>query len=179
MERVFTPLTVNYGKLYDEIKGQEFFKPNPRPLQERSEKNYCKFHGLRHHATEDCKSFKHYVEILIKQGLLGQYVRAPQQTQEIAQVAKEPMVIIPAVFCDEDVPEYSTRETRKKIEQICAVYELSHGARAVPQVAKAGDIVFSSVDLAKVILPHNDPLIIHVYFGGKQIRESWLTMQRT
>ena len=31
-------------------------------------------------------------------------------------------------------------------------------------------IVFSSADLAKVILPHNDPLVIHVYFGAKQIR---------
>ena len=65
-------------RLLQVIKDKPYFtdpKPMGRDPKARNQKLRCAFHKERGHLTENCKTFKKYLEDLVEQGHLTEYIK--------------------------------------------------------------------------------------------------------
>ncbi|KAK8951022.1 hypothetical protein KSP39_PZI003144 [Platanthera zijinensis] len=74
--REYTPLNTSRTNVFYAIQGKEALrKPRPLPKNTGDQTKYCEFHHGQGHDTEDCSKLKEEIEYLIKQGLLGRFLR--------------------------------------------------------------------------------------------------------
>ena len=69
----FTPLNQTPTFILDKVWGLEFFqKPTPMrtPADKRDGSRFCQYHERVGHNTDECISLKHFIERMIKKGLL-------------------------------------------------------------------------------------------------------------
>ncbi|KAK8951451.1 hypothetical protein KSP39_PZI003208 [Platanthera zijinensis] len=74
--RDYTPLNTSMTNVFHAIQGNEALR-RPRPLAKNTgdQTKYCEFHRGQGHDTEDCSKLKKEIEYLVKQGLLGRFLR--------------------------------------------------------------------------------------------------------
>lgn len=73
----FTPLNQSPSFILDKVRSLELFqKPTPMrtPAEKRDGSRFCHYHESVGHHTDECISLKHFIERIIKRGLLGEFL---------------------------------------------------------------------------------------------------------
>ena len=73
----FTVFSMPREDILKEIRGKPFFT-DPPPMWtsagDRDSSKHCDYHGTHEHTTESCNSLKHFLERLLRQGHINQYL---------------------------------------------------------------------------------------------------------
>lgn len=79
-KRSSIPLTFNRAILFEKLKGWSNF-PNSKDDCHKSNK-YCKYHKDYAHLTKHCRELTVYINYLVLQGELDEYVKNPRDHQQ-------------------------------------------------------------------------------------------------
>ena len=174
------PLTLTYEKLLlvvCELPGFRWPGPIRSNPMERDRSKKCVYHKNHGHTTEACRSLHLLVENLLKEGHLKQYVRATAKNGEPSRdhgprAPTAPVrVVINYIPLDE---EYNSKRKRQRLLRSATVRE--HKSSIRPGLASGsvhpinGPIVFPAIDLAQVLQPHQDALVLTLGIGDFDVK---------
>ncbi|XP_048435487.1 uncharacterized protein LOC125475159 [Pyrus x bretschneideri] len=78
--KMYTKFSVSINQILRDLKDKPWFKPLP-PIRGNSSKmeqtKYCAFHRSSRHTTNNCTTWKRYIEQLVKEGKCDQFVDRP------------------------------------------------------------------------------------------------------
>jgi len=85
MGQYFTSLRLSINEVFNAIKDQQWVRPS-KPIQynltlPRTEE-YCSFHDRKRHKTIHCSSPQWYLEELVHQRFLKEYILAPEHPSD-------------------------------------------------------------------------------------------------
>uniref|UniRef100_A0A2N9G037 Integrase catalytic domain-containing protein n=1 Tax=Fagus sylvatica TaxID=28930 RepID=A0A2N9G037_FAGSY len=148
----------------------------PRWLETRSfreSKPYFAYHREKGHLTENCRNYKGFLEELVRNGHLRQFVddTKHQQQQDHAPKPKVPIGIIDVIHsharADNLRAETWTTAHLREVFQVC------EGATPAPKRLRketTEEIIFIDRDLERVQLPHSDALVVTMQIGNFDIK---------
>ena len=88
MEKYFTPLRLPINEVFNAIKDQQWVK-RLKPIQYNPillrVEEYYSYHDSKGHQTIHCRSFLKYLEELVCQGFLKEYILTPGTTSDARQ----------------------------------------------------------------------------------------------
>lgn len=178
-----TPLTTTYEKLLPIIQNLPGFRW-PRAIRsnpsERDRNKKCAYHKDHGHTTETCRSLHYLVEDLLKAGHLKQYIRTTSKGEESSHGhgPRAPSALVRAVInymhggsLDD---EYNSKRKRQRLLRAATVHE--HISSIQPGLVDGsvhpidGAIVFPTIDIARVLQPHRDALILTLGVGDFDVK---------
>ncbi|XP_057512776.1 uncharacterized protein LOC130794833 [Actinidia eriantha] len=150
----------------------------------RNQRWKCSYHGEKGHKTENCRALKAFLEQLVRDGHLKEFVddektRAEATEAETATGPDRGENEIEAMDTeDEDLPLGTIHmirgpshpnlknKIRSEIRMIRQMHEVL-SVRSMPKKMKAAEaekecITFSRADLERVQHPHSDPLVVQL-----------------
>ncbi|XP_059658756.1 uncharacterized protein LOC132305090 [Cornus florida] len=139
-EELVTPLKVTLARLYQENK-DKFRPPLPirQPLEQRDKSKHCAFHFDFGHQTNECRNLRRQVEMLITRGELAiRIINAIHGRPEH----------------DESDELLRTRLRQAQIKRRIGSVNTLHQQIASTQIK------FDRIDLLRVQIPHEDPLVV-------------------
>uniref|UniRef100_A0A2N9FR62 Uncharacterized protein n=1 Tax=Fagus sylvatica TaxID=28930 RepID=A0A2N9FR62_FAGSY len=172
------------------IKAEPFFvwPPKlPRDPAALNQRPMCSYHRERGHLTENCYKFKSFLEQLVSDGHLSEYVNPSLTEQEKVKHSESrpgssgtaPTGVIHVILsplCTSINPA-SYRSDIQKAFHLRQSYRISDSAHLVTKLCSEdhvmsvnGTISFSDSDLHDVQLPHNDPLVITLRIGNYDVK---------
>ena len=183
-------------KLLARIRDKPYFK-KPQPMggdpRRRNQRWKCSYHGEKGHRTESCRALKSFLEELVHDGHLKEFVdnektqaRAAETEVERRPDREEREMDETADADDEDLPlgtihmiggpndpslEGKVRSEIRMIKQMHEVFLV----RPAPKKQKTDEVrkecvTFTKADLERVQHPHSDPLVIQLRIGGYEVR---------
>jgi hypothetical protein len=107
---IYTPLNASHEHILTECYNAEFKEANikfpkqvpTKPAQDKTK--WCRYHRAHGHVTEECIHLKDAIEVLIRQGKLGRFIREESPRQRTRQTANV-----------EDHPPASSGQETKKV----------------------------------------------------------------
>ena len=139
----------------------------------RESKPYCAYHKERGHLTENCRNYKAFLEELVRNGHLRQFVddTKHEQQRDHAPKPKVPIGIIDVIHsrARADNLRAETRTTAHLRE----VFQVCEGATPAPKRLRnetTEEIIFTDRDLEGVQLPHSDALVVTMQIGNFDVR---------
>jgi hypothetical protein len=173
------------------IKGEPFFVWQPKlpsDLAARDQKLQCSYHRDKGHLTENYHKFKTYLEKLVSDGHLGEYIDSnltePKGrglvSNRSGNLGAAPIGVIHVILkplCT-SILSVSFRSDLQKTAHLRQSFGLSDSAHLAPkscsEVPKSSNqqvISFSNGDLRDVQLPHSDPLVITLEIGNYDVKK--------
>ena len=165
------PTTRNYSKfsvpihqILRNVKDEPWFKPPKQLIGDASKldhSKYCAFHRGPGHTTENCYTWKSYLEKLVKDGKVDRYLDKPAaQLRRNTEREQEPpakTIRINGIFAESEYLGATSSSKRRRIQQ----------ATLISQVQMAGALLgpiigFTEQDAEGVDLPHEDALVVSV-----------------
>lgn len=167
-EPTFTVFSMPREDILKEIRNKPFFSP-PAPMwtapEKRDSTEHCDYHGTHGHSTESCKSLKYFLERLLRQGHMNQYL---------------PRQIVNPDYPNGNVSGVGTSQTDKGKNVINVVFG---GSQTPPQMDVGGihlihsgteannTITFTDEDFEGVDPDHNEALVVSVEIGNNIIKK--------
>ncbi|XP_057493157.1 uncharacterized protein LOC130778645 [Actinidia eriantha] len=183
-------------KLLARIRDKPYFK-KPEPMggdpKRRNQRWRCSYHGEKGHKTESCRALKAFLEQLVQDGHLKEFVdhektrveaveaeanRRPDRVREMSEEAAD--------VEDEDLPlgtihmiggpndpglESKIRSEIRMIKQMHEVLSVQSLSKKLKTAETERDcITFSRADLERVQHPHSDPLVVQLRIGGYDVK---------
>ncbi|KAM1667662.1 hypothetical protein ACFX1Q_046599 [Malus domestica] len=165
------PMTNNYSKfsipihqILRDVKNEPWFKL-PRQSKGDTSKldhtKYCAFHRGPGHTTNDCYTWKNYLEKLVKEGKVDRYLDKPaEQPKRNADGDEEPptkTIRINGIFAESEHLGATNNSKKRKIQQALLISQV-HAVDTQP-----GPIIgFTDQDAEGVDFPHDDALVVSV-----------------
>uniref|UniRef100_A0A2N9GP06 Uncharacterized protein n=1 Tax=Fagus sylvatica TaxID=28930 RepID=A0A2N9GP06_FAGSY len=177
-------------RILEKIKAEPFFVWPPKLPGDpaaRNQRPMCSYHRERGHLTENCYKFKSFLEQLVSDGHLSEYVNPSLTEQEKVKHSESrpgssgtaPTGVIHVILsplCNSINPA-SYRSDIQKAFHLRQSYRISDSAHLVTKLCSEhhvmsvnGTISFSDSDLHDVQLPHNDPLVITLRIGNYDVK---------
>ena len=102
----YTELNANRAEVFQANEGRVHFR-KPFPIRKertkRDQNKYCRYHRDVGHDTNDCHELKDEIEDLIRQGKLGNYVRAPREDRARSRSPRQRNNLPPAPEVQGDI----------------------------------------------------------------------------
>ncbi|PSS21414.1 Mediator of RNA polymerase II transcription subunit 13-like [Actinidia chinensis var. chinensis] len=164
-------------KLLARIKDKPYFKKS-EPMggnpKRRNQRWRCSYHGEKGHRTENYRALKAFLEQLVHDGHLKEFVDNEKTRVEAAeteanrrpdQVGAEMEEAADAE--DEDLP-LGTIHMIRQMHEVLLVQSLSKKMKVAE--AEGECVTFSRADLERVQHPHLDPLVVQLRIGGYDVK---------
>ena len=183
-------------KLLARIRDKPYFK-KPEPMggdpKRRNQRWRCSYHGEKGHKTEGCRALRAFLEQLVRDGHLKEFVdneksrtgavetevdkRTDRREREVEDAADAedsdlPLGTIHMIGGPNDPSlEGKIRNEIRMIKQMQEVLSV----QAMPKKMKMAEvdkecITFSKADLERVQHPHSDPLVVQLRIGGYDVK---------
>ncbi|GFS32499.1 hypothetical protein Acr_00g0023020 [Actinidia rufa] len=180
----------------DGIRDKPYFK-KPEPMGgDPKRRNQCwrfSYHGEKGHKTENCRALKAFLEQLVHDGHLKEFVddektraqaaeteanrrhdRVREEVEEVADVEDEdlPLGTIHMTGGPND-PSLESK-IQNEIRMIRQMHEVL-SVQSLPKKIKTAEterecVTFSRADLERVQHPHSDPLVVQLRIGGYDVK---------
>ncbi|XP_050139017.1 uncharacterized protein LOC126615250 [Malus sylvestris] len=165
------PMTNNYSKfsipihqILRDVKNEPWFKLPKQSKGDTSKLDhtkYCAFHRGPGHTTNDCYTWKNYLEKLVKEGKVDRYLDKPaEQQKRNADGDEEPptkTIRINGIFAESEHLGATNNSKKRKIQQALLISQV-HAVDTQP-----GPIIgFTEQDAEGVDFPHDDALVVSV-----------------
>ncbi|GFY85297.1 hypothetical protein Acr_04g0000350 [Actinidia rufa] len=183
-------------KLLARIRDKPYFKksePMGGDPKRRNQRWRCSYHGEKGHKTENCRALKAFLEQLVHDGHLKEFVdnektraevaeaeanrrpdRVREETEEAADAEDEdlPLGTIHMIGGPND-PSLESK-IRNEIRMIKQMHEVL-SVQSLPKKIKTAEterecVTFSRADLKRVQHPHLDPLVVQLRIGGYDVK---------
>ncbi|XP_050157458.1 uncharacterized protein LOC126631341 [Malus sylvestris] len=122
---------------------------------------YCAFHQGPSHTTNDCYTWKNYLEKLVKEGKVDRYLDKPAAQQKMnADDAEKPptkMIQINGIFVESEHLGAANNSKKKKIQQTLLISQVQ-----VVDTQLGPIIGFIEQDAEDVDFSHDDALVVSV-----------------
>uniref|UniRef100_A0A2N9HMM7 Uncharacterized protein n=1 Tax=Fagus sylvatica TaxID=28930 RepID=A0A2N9HMM7_FAGSY len=134
---------------------------------------YCAYHRKKGHLTESCRHYKAFLEELVRDGHLHQFVDGakPQQQREHIPKPKAPIGTIDVIHSHARANDLRA-ETRAAVH-LREVFQVSESVTPVPKRLRkemTEEIIFTDRDLEGVQLPHSDALVVTMQIGDFEVK---------
>nr|XP_028959317.1 uncharacterized protein LOC114825127 [Malus domestica] len=164
-------MTNNYSKfsipihqILRDVKNDPWFKLPKQSKGDTSKLDhtkYCAFHRGPGHTTNDCYTWKNYLEKLVKEGKVDRYLDKPaEQQKRNADGDEEPptkTIRINGIFAESEHLGATNNSKKRKIQQALLISQV-HAVDTQP-----GPIIgFTEQDAEGVDFPHDDALVVSV-----------------
>ncbi|GFZ00954.1 hypothetical protein Acr_14g0005890 [Actinidia rufa] len=183
-------------KLLARIRDKPYFK-KPEPMggdpKRQNQCWRCSYHGEKGHKTENCRALKAFLEQLVHDGHLKEFVddektrakaaeveanrrpnRVREETEETADPEDEdlPLGTIQMIGGPND-PSLESK-IRSEIRMIKRMHEVL-SVQTLPKKIKTAEtgrdcVTFSRAELERVQHPHSDPLVMQLRIGGYDVK---------
>ncbi|XP_070667581.1 uncharacterized protein [Malus domestica] len=165
------PMTNNYSKfsipihqILRDIKNEPWFKLPKQSKGDTSKLDhtkYCAFHRGPGHTTNDCYTWKNYLEKLVKEGKVDRYLDKPnEQPKKNADGDEEPptkMIRINGIFAESEHLGATNNSKERKIQHALLISQVQ-----VVDTQPGPIIGFTEQDAEGVDFPHDDALVVSV-----------------
>ncbi|XP_025607961.1 uncharacterized protein [Arachis hypogaea] len=170
----YTPLRVFLVDVYREIRHTERLPP-PRPIKNKkggSRSEYCEYHKLYGHSTNDCYNLKNVIEKLAREGQFDIYLRKKsdhhgkrKRDQEdrrdpLPQTPERHIYMISGGFSRGGLTKLSRKRHLKEVYQV---------RDELPDLLT---ISFTKKDGQGIISGHNDPVVITMILTNAHLRRT-------
>ena len=140
----------------------------------RESKPFCAYHRERGHLTENCRTYKGFLEGLVRDGHLCQFVDDTKNRQQWdhAPKPKDPIGIIEVIHSHARAANLRA-ETRMAayLREVFHVYEGVTPAPKRLRKESTEEITFTDHDLEGVQLPHFDSLVVTMRVGNFDVKK--------
>ncbi|GFZ09869.1 hypothetical protein Acr_21g0004680 [Actinidia rufa] len=183
-------------KLLARIRDKPYFKkaePMGGDPKRQNQRWRCSYHGEKGHKIENCRALKAFLEQLVHDGHLKEFVdnektrteaaeaeangrpdRVKEETKEAANAEDEdiPLGTIHMIGGPND-PNLESK-IRSEIRMIKQMHEVL-SVQSLPKKIKTAEterecVTFSMADLERVQHPHSDPLVVQLRIGGYDVK---------
>ncbi|GFZ01188.1 hypothetical protein Acr_14g0008230 [Actinidia rufa] len=157
-------------KLLARIRDKPYFK-KPEPMggdpKRRNQRWRCSYHGEKGHKTENCRALKAFLEQLVHDGHLKEFVDDVKTRAEAAEIETI-----------EGPTEAGRRQRRQQTQRMKTCPWQMHevlSVQAPPKKIKTAEterdyVTFSRAELERVQHPHSDPLVVQLRIGGYDVK---------
>jgi hypothetical protein len=163
-------------RILPQIKDKPYFvwptKMGGDPIFKES-KPFCTYHREKAHLTENCRNYKAFLEELVLDGHLRQFIDSTkhQQQREHVPKPKAPVGTIDVIH------SYSWADNLRAETRTAAhlreVFQVSKGITPVLKRLKKEtmeEIIFTDRDLEGVQLPHSNALVVTMQIGNFEVK---------
>ncbi|XP_015940200.1 uncharacterized protein LOC107465743 [Arachis duranensis] len=174
----YTPLRVSLVDVYREIYNTEKIPP-PRPIKHKrgggNRTEYCEYHRIYGHSTNECFDLKNVIEKLEREGRLDRYLankanepRKKRRDEEDGQTERPPHTperhvhIINGGFAGGGISKSACKRHLKE------VYHVREGDGSL----NLPTITFTQEDAAGIILGHDDPMVITIILANANLHRT-------
>ncbi|XP_015944279.1 uncharacterized protein LOC107469410 [Arachis duranensis] len=158
----YTPLKVSLGDVYREICNTERLPP-PRPIKNKkggSCVDYCEYHKMYSHSTNNCYDLKNVIERLAREGRLDRYLMERSDNHRKRKRDDEDRRDPPPQTPERYIHMISggfaggglTKSSRKR--HLKRVYQVENESPDLPTIS------FTKEDGQGIMLGHDDPVVI-------------------
>ncbi|XP_015960835.1 uncharacterized protein LOC107484806 [Arachis duranensis] len=174
----YTPLRVSLVEVYIEVCHTKKILP-PRPLKSKKEggnrTEYCEYHRIYGHPTNECLDLKNVIEKLVREGRLDWYLasktdepRKRRRDEEVSRT-KRPLRtlerhvhMIHGGFAGGGITESSHKRNLKDLYHV-------EGGEEAPELPT---ITFTKEDAAGVISGYDDPMLITIILANANLHRT-------
>ncbi|XP_028055799.1 uncharacterized protein LOC114259965 [Camellia sinensis] len=177
---ITTVFKIPIYRILSEIRGEPFVRwPAKLGSTQRgfNSRHRCTFHEERGHRTEDCLPLKQYLEELVVAGHLDQYIdegvkAAPLGQTEpngLAALDAAPQGVINVIHGIKLTRVCELRGMIKKAEHMREVLSVQPAVKK-EKTEEKDILTFSSKDLERIQVPHNEALVVTLRVKGFDIK---------
>ncbi|XP_059635808.1 uncharacterized protein LOC132277990 [Cornus florida] len=146
-------------------------QPMKQPLEQRDKSKHCAYHRDYGHSTNDCRSLRRQVKILIARGELADYLVTKEyvKPREVypRKVEGTQVKVIHAIHGRSEDDQESEEVYRSRLRATHKLRKIS----SVNAIASGSiNIGFGDGDLSRVQFPHEDPLVISLLVANCMIK---------
>ncbi|KAM1040669.1 hypothetical protein ACFX2C_029929 [Malus domestica] len=160
----YSKFSISIHQILRDIKNEPWFKLSKQSKGDTSKLDhtkYCAFQRGPGHTTDNCYTWKNYVEKLVKEDKVDRYLDKPaEQQKRNADGDEEPptkMIRINGIFAESEHLGATNNSKKKKIQQALLISQV----QAVD--TQPGPIIgFIKQDAEGVDFPHDDALVVSV-----------------
>ena len=169
--RNYSKFSVSIHQILRNVKDEPWFKPPKQLIGDASKldhSKYCAFHRGPGHTTENCYTWKSYLEKLVKDDKVDRYLDKPAaQLRRNTEREQEPpakTIRINGIFAESEYLGATSSSKRRRIQQATLISQVQT-AGALP-----GPIIgFTEQDAEGVDLPHDDALVVSVQIAHAMV----------
>ena len=162
--RSYSKFSIPIHQTLHDVKNEPWFKLPKQSKGDTSKLDhtkYCAFHQGPCHTTDNCYTWKNYLEKLVKECKVDKYLDKPAtQPRRNAEEEDEPptkTIQINGIFAESEHLGATNNSKKRKIQQALLISQVQT-ADALP-----GPIIgFTEQDAEGVDLPHDDALVVSV-----------------
>uniref|UniRef100_A0A2N9G9N1 Retrotransposon gag domain-containing protein n=1 Tax=Fagus sylvatica TaxID=28930 RepID=A0A2N9G9N1_FAGSY len=170
-EAVNTTFKEPIFKILPQIKDKPYFVWPPKmggDPASRESKPYCAYHRKKGHLIENCRTYKGFLEELVRNRHLRQYVDDTKHRQQRDHAPKPnvPIGIIEVIHSHARTADL--REETRMAAHLQEVFHVCEGATPSPKRLRkemTEEITFKDYDLERMQLPHSDALVVTMRVG--------------
>ncbi len=139
----------------------------------RESKLFCAYHREKGHLTENCRNYKAFLEELVRNGHLHQFVddNKHQQQREHVPKTKAPIGVIDVIHSHAQAD--NLRAETRTAAHLREVFQVCEGVTPAPKRLKketTEEIIFTDHELEGVQLPHFDALVVTMQIGDFDVK---------
>uniref|UniRef100_A0A2N9J0X2 Reverse transcriptase/retrotransposon-derived protein RNase H-like domain-containing protein n=1 Tax=Fagus sylvatica TaxID=28930 RepID=A0A2N9J0X2_FAGSY len=153
-------------QILHQIKDKPYFVLPPKmggDPASRESKPYCACYKKKGHLIENCRAYKGFLEELVRNGHLRQFVddTKQRQQQDHPPKPKDPIRIIEVIHTHTRAANLRAETlTATHLQEVFQVYEDASSASKRLRKEITEEITFTNHDLKGVKLPHSDALVV-------------------
>jgi hypothetical protein len=163
-------------RILPQIKDKSYFVWPPKmggDPTSRESKPYCAYHREKGHLTENCRTYKGFLEELVRNGHLRQFVddTKHRQQRDHTPKSKVPIGIIEVIHSRAQATDLRMEtHTAAHLQEVFQVCEGATPALKRLRRKTTEEITFTDHDLEGVQLPHSDALVVTMRVGNFDVK---------
>ncbi|XP_057761514.1 uncharacterized protein LOC130981815 [Arachis stenosperma] len=174
----YTLFRVSLIDVYKEVCHTEKIPP-ARPLKGKrgggNRNEYCEYHRVRGHSTNECVDLKNVVEKLVREGKLDRFLanrdeepRKRRRDEDVGRSEQSPRTpkrhvhVIHGGFARGGISKSSRKRHLKEVYHV-------EGKKEVPDIPA---ITFTKEDASGIISGHNDPMVITIILANANLHRT-------
>jgi hypothetical protein len=163
-------------RILHQIKDKPYFVLPPKmggDPASRESKPYCAYYKKKGHLIENCRAYKGFLEELVRNGHLRQFVddTKQRQQQDHPPKPKDPIRIIEVIHTHTRAANLRAEtQTATHLQEVFQVCEDASSASKRLRKEITEEITFTNHDLEGVQLPHSDALVVTMRVGNFNVK---------